>query len=1176
MKGFKKDKVSKKTAKKIMVALACMMATTLPFSQSVYAGDAYGTEGSGNKHETSNQTGTGDPAENLELEIGTGVTDDKAFGGSAENADATGNKVTVSDNGTTTDRIVGGQSNTTDTSKAGNAKNNTVTIQAGATGNIGSSLSGGDATAIIGGYAKGADPGGASGNANENKVEIEGGGDITGLVEGGRSIWESADKNEVHVSGGVLKGNNNGNGVIGGHSAHGSVNENKVFIKTNANVTGDVIGGVTDSTEAGSNAAKNEVDVSGGTVTGQINGGRAGNGRSDGNSVTVTGGTIVGSTGDGTEKNAIIGGNGVAGAKGNTVDISGGDITGSIYGGFSETGDVGAEDAHNKVTITGGTFQTATKKVIGGYAAAGNAVHNDVEVTLTADGSFEDVIGGLTAGGSGKAANNNTVKISGDYTLAAHVDGGRNQNGDALNNIVTISGKVQGDVVGGNAGGSGNAGDNHVDIGADIAGGDVRGGSSENGNANSNIVNVRDGVTVDNNVVGGYSGAGSADDNELTVEGSAASAVGGYAASGTSANRNTLTLKGNASLTDSGVMKGAAAGVALHGAAEGNNLFIQDNANIAGYAAAGVASVLGGTGAAANNTLTMTGGTVDGNVQGGYSIGGDATGNHVIMSGGTAGNNVYGGYALNNARDSGNAADNNTVEISGGTVTHHVMGGNGWSGANENTVTLKGGTFGQGVYGGRIEGADTSLLRNNKVFISGASEFTNAGATITAAFAKNASETDRYVNTSGTGNNIYLGYADQNTTAALTKAMNVDTIAGENVYLGAFGGEAVTAGESGAAITAKNVKANSINLSKVALDRVVGEDFTLLEATDNMDVATVTDGTVTMGSTVQQQVGLDGNRIGLKPGTRTVQAQTSHALLNAQAGVAALAAGNTLIERATTGLEADGFTGENPQEWRAFAYVGGGKAEYDTGSSVTTNTWNGMVGVGRHDKRKDGGALTYGVFYEYGNGNYSTDDSDGRGDGDARYNGGGLLAKNETGKGFYYEGSFRAGRMKNDANNILRVGSKTYGYSEDSNYWGFHLGVGKVLKFNNDRSLDVYGKYFYNHLDGVSFDAAGHYDLDDVKTSLLRIGARYNFLKRAGWTSYGGFAYEYEFGGEAGGFADGFAIRKADLGGSSAMFELGMKLQPDEKSPWGLDLNLTAHAGQRKGVMGGATVSYAF
>ncbi len=1175
MKGLKKDKVSKKTAKKIMVALACMMATTLPFSQNVYAANAYGTEASGSKHETSNQTVSG-AAENLELEIDTGDTDDKAYGGSAENADATGNKVTVSGNGTTTDWIEGGRSETTDATKVGNATGNIVTIAEGATGNINSNN---NSAGIIGGYAKDGSSSNASGDATKNEVHIEGGGNISGLVVGGRSIFGAADSNEVHVSGGALKGNSNKNGIIGGESMHGSVGSNKVFIKTGADVTGDVMGGSADNVAANDegNAINNSVKVSGGTVAGQVDGGRAaGKGRADGNTVTVTGGTIDGAAAAGGEKNAIIGGNGAAGAKGNTVDISGGDITGSIYGGFSTTGDVGDADAHNKVAITGGTFQTDTKKVIGGYAAAGNAVHNEVEVTLAADGSFEDVIGGLTAGGSGKAANNNVVTISGDHTLTANVDGGRNQNGDALHNTVTINGKVQGVVVGGNAGGSGNADDNHVYIKADIAGGDVRGGSSENGNANSNTVNVRAGAAIDQNVVGGYSGAGSADNNELTVEGSAASAVGGYVEGTGEANGNKLTLKGNASLTDSGAMKGAAAGVALKGTAEGNNLFIQDNATIAGYAAAGVASVLGGTGAAVNNTLTMTGGTVDGNVQGGYSIGGNATGNHVIMSGGTAGNNVYGGYALNNARDSGNAADNNTVEISGGTVTHHVMGGNGWSGANENTVTLKGGTFGQGVYGGRIEGADTSLLRGNQVFISGAPEFTNTGATITAAFAKNASETDRYVNTSGTGNNVYLGYADQNTTAALTKAMTVDTIAGENVYLGAFGGEAVTAGESGAAITAKNVKANSINLSKVALDRVVGEDFTLLEATDNLDVATVTDGTVTMGTTLQQDVGKQGNKIGFKAGTRKVQDQTTHALLNAQAGVAALAAGNTLIERATTGLEADGFTGENPQEWRAFAYVGGGKAEYDTGSSVTTNTWNGMVGFGRHDKRKDGGALTYGVFYEYGNGNYSTDDSAGQGDGQARYNGGGLLAKNETAKGFYYEGSFRAGRMTNDARNILRAGSRTYGYNEDSNYWGFHLGVGKVLKFNNDRSLDVYGKYFYNHLDGVSFDAAGHYDLDDVKTSLLRLGARYNFWKRAGWTSYGGFAYEYEFGGEAGGFADGFAIRKADLGGSSVLFELGMKLQPDEKSPWGLDLNLTAHAGQRKGVMGGATVSYAF
>lgn len=1130
MKGFKKDKVSKKTAKKIMVALACMMATTLPFSQSVYAAD----ETVGDDAVINNNTHSGD----------------RVFGANGA-ADVENVDITV-DNGGEVLRATGGQST------GGNATNNGVTVKSGATIGI---------DGVIGGYSKDV----ADGKAEDNRVTIEGG-TISGTVEGGRSTQGTAKGNTVEVTDGDI--NKAGAvAIMGGNGVKGATGNTVTIHSTGGtnNIKGDVFGGHTSTSSAGLSAGatvdSNTVTIEDGTIAGTIFGAFANNAdgvTATGNNVSIAGGTVDASTGSIGPVTGIYGAVSTGDVTGNTVNISGnaavsGDI--DVVGGQSSNANVRG----NSVTV--GDSATVAGTVYGGksgLATEGQAIGNIVDITggtITAKGGESAaVIGGWAAGlVEGNEVTIGSATIRNNGTDNGNVSGGSSETLANRNSVTLKTGSnVADDVNGGSS--NKDATNNVVLMEAGQVGGDIRGGFAQE-NATSNKLTIKDGM-VSGKVAGGRTDGSygfSASNNELRMTGgTVGAAAAGYAAGGGNVTNNRLYMTGG-TVDGSGMTDGVAAGYTVSGNAEGNELYF-DGGNVTSIG--GVSGGASGLGQSTGNSLTMTGGTVNKSAQGGYSQYGDATDNTFKLSGGTVGKHAYGAYSENGG------ADSNTLEVSGGTMTNAV-GGRGNTSANDNTVKITGGKINNNIFGGNAYDAGGTAT-GNQIFISGAP--TLSGSTNISAGRVNS--VDQIA--AGSNNNVYLGYADQNTTAALTKAMNVDTIAGENVYLGAFGGEAVTAGESGAAITAKNVKANSINLSKVALDRVVGEDFTILEATDNLDVATVTDGTVTMGSTVQQQVGLDGNRIGLKPGTRTVQAQTSHALLNAQAGVAALAAGNTLIERATTGLEADGFTGENPQEWRAFAYVGGGKAEYDTGSSVTTNTWNGMVGVGRHDKRKDGGALTYGLFYEYGNGNYSTDDSDGRGDGDARYNGGGLLAKNETGNGFYYEGSFRAGRMKNDANNILRVGSKTYGYSEDSNYWGFHLGVGKVLKFNGDRSLDVYGKYFYNHLDGVSFDAAGHYDLDDVKTSLLRLGARYNFLKRAGWTSYGGFAYEYEFGGEAGGFADGFAIRKADLGGSSVLFELGMKLQPDEKSPWGLDLNFTAHAGQRKGVMGGATVSYAF
>ena len=140
---------------------------------------------------------------------------------------------------------------------------------------------------------------------------------------------------------------------------------------------------------------------------------------------------------------------------------------------------------------------------------------------------------------------------------------------------------------------------------------------------------------------------------------------------------------------------------------------------------------------------------------------------------------------------------------------------------------------------------------------------------------------------------------------------------------------------------------------------------------------------------------------------------------------------------------------------------------------------------------------------------------------------------------------------------------------------GFHLGVGKEIAVAGGNAVDVYGKYFYNRRNGVSFDAGGHYDLDAVTSSVLRVGARY-ILKRNKWNFYAGAAYEHEFDGKANGTADGVAIRGADTSGASFRGELGATVKPGENSPWTIDLNVSGFAGKKQGFTGGVSVAFMF
>ena len=306
------------------------------------------------------------------------------------------------------------------------------------------------------------------------------------------------------------------------------------------------------------------------------------------------------------------------------------------------------------------------------------------------------------------------------------------------------------------------------------------------------------------------------------------------------------------------------------------------------------------------------------------------------------------------------------------------------------------------------------------------------------------------------------------------------------------------------------------------------------------------------------------------------QPQTHHALMAGLAGMATLSAGNDSIGSAAEGLGLASNTGADGVS--TYARMGGGSMRQETGSHVDVHTWNALLALG-HKNEREKFSFEYGAFFEYGTGNYSTFDDGNRGDGGLHYTGGGLLAKYARTNGAYVEGSLRAGSVHNDARNLLRDGlGNPYSFETDTPYWGFHLGVGREIELAGGNTLDVYGKFFMNRRNAISFDAGGHYDLDAVTSSVLRVGARYT-LKRNTWDFYGGLAYEHELDGKATGRvtagAYGADIRSADVSGGSVRMELGATMKP-ENSPWSLDLNVTGFAGKKRGFSGGVSVAFMF
>ena len=562
-------------------------------------------------------------------------------------------------------------------------------------------------------------------------------------------------------------------------------------------------------------------------------------------------------------------------------------------------------------------------------------------------------------------------------------------------------------------------------------------------------------------------------------------------------------------------------------------------------------------GAAKNNWLVVSGTNaakteITRTAVGGRSSTGDATGNHVelthvqVSGSNSWGNIVVGGWTADKE------ASGNFVTLTDST-TGAVLGGyadNLGTKTGDNTVTLLGGNTVNGdlLGGGNTDGG--SVVTGNVLNLSGAN-IVNAGTGVTF--------------NSGTVKNF--------------ETINIVSAAWGTPVLTLNGaGMAQNANGTWATIDAQGITftgVDALNAGQKTIlikNKMTGFGGTILSG--KYKVGTTLEGT---GTALIADGDSDGDNDDLiytidKDTKMEAQEQTHNTVMGATASMAALSAGNDFVGAATEGLSMAGNTGTDGMA--TYANMGGGSMNVETGSHVKTHTWNAILALG-HKNEKKLSTTEYGAFFEYGTGNYSTFNGDERGDGSTRYTGGGILGKWQKNNGFYVEGSLRAGSIHDDANNVLRdANGNPYSYTTDATYWGAHIGVGREIKLNKTAVLDLYAKYFYNHRGSVSFDAGGHYDLGAVESSVLRVGTRYTVKQNDNINYYGGLAVEHEFCGRASGFADGVAIRGADISGTSVRGEIGATFRPGDKSNVTLDLNLSGFAGKKQGFTGGLSAVF--
>ena len=366
----------------------------------------------------------------------------------------------------------------------------------------------------------------------------------------------------------------------------------------------------------------------------------------------------------------------------------------------------------------------------------------------------------------------------------------------------------------------------------------------------------------------------------------------------------------------------------------------------------------------------------------------------------------------------------------------------------------------------------------------------------------------------------------------------------------------------------------------------VSAPFTSLENISTRGILTESD-YKEFGLVITDEAGghLIAARVTSVPGTNNPTNDGGHLTEESKSPVETQAAGLTLLTTGADMLASQGFDnastavanevgeGGSANVMTPFAAVGGAKSKVKSGSHVDVKGWNLNVGLAKEIKNK-AGKLLIGPVVEYGKGSYDSYLDNGyHGEGDTKYIGGGIMAKQTNDNGFYYEGSLRVGKLDNDYK--ARVNS----YDSDATYYAAHIGVGKIVKLSDKNTLDYYGKYFYTHQkgDNTTLHAGGvDYDLsfDSVKSNRTRIGGRFTHAMSEKDSIYVGLAWQHEFSGTARATIDGAGTPAPTVKGNTGIMELGWKVNANKNLD--LDLGATAYTGKQKGASLNLAMNFKF
>lgn len=284
---------------------------------------------------------------------------------------------------------------------------------------------------------------------------------------------------------------------------------------------------------------------------------------------------------------------------------------------------------------------------------------------------------------------------------------------------------------------------------------------------------------------------------------------------------------------------------------------------------------------------------------------------------------------------------------------------------------------------------------------------------------------------------------------------------------------------------------------------------------------------------------------------------------------------NAGFSNASQAVQQSNAEGGSAREMVPYAAVGYGNMRQESGSYVDVQGSAFNIGFAKEVKNGSG-KLLFGPMIEYGRGSYESYLDDGtKGDGNTQNFGLGVMARQNNDNGTYYEGSLRYGKLTSNYNSG-DLGTAGADYDTDANYWGAHLGLGKVFQLNDKNSIDTYCKFFYTNQGSSSANILGHnVEFDAVKSKRSRLGFRFNHATSDVRSIYAGLAWQHEFDGSACATADGYSTPSPSIKGNSMMAELGVNVAP-KSSPVSFDLGVSGWAGKQKGYSLNANMLWSF